>query len=600
MANMIHLEINGKSVEVPQGTNLLNAARAAGINIPNLCYHPDLKPGAACGLCICRQLVPDRKDPSKLVVSPKMLRACCTEATEGMKIITHDPEISAVRKTVLELILANHPNECLQCRRNGSCELQSMAAAFGILNVPFPTEVSVATPDASSCSIVLDPRKCIKCGRCVEVCQHMQDVWALEFIGRGEKTLMKPAADASLTNSPCVRCGQCITHCPVGAIFEKDDTIRVAKALQDPSKYCVVQMAPSVRVALGEEFGLPSGSIVTGQLYAALRAMGYKKVFDTNFGADATIMEEGFEFIERLNGKGAMPQFTSCCPGWVDWCEKYAPDFLENLSTTKSPMQIESALIKTYFAEREGIDPKDIFVVAIMPCTAKKWEIKRSKEMAASGQQDTDVVLTTRELARMCKTFGIDPSALPEEPVDSLLGTYSGAGTIFGFTGGVMEAALRTAYCVVSGEATPPVLEFKDIRTMEGIKEATITIPKKDGTKVDVKVAVVHQLSNVEPVLEQIRSDRAAGVKPRYDFVEVMACRGGCIGGGGQPYGTTDEVRANRTKGLMTDDERCTVRLSHENPEIKTLYSSYLEAPLCEKSHHLLHTTYSQRQPYAN
>ena len=600
MANMIQLEINGKKVEVPQGTSLLNAARAASISIPNLCYHPDLKPGAACGLCICRQLVPDRRDPTKFVASPKMLRACCTEATNGMKIITHDADLSSVRRTVLELILANHPNDCLQCRRNGECELQSMAHAFSITECPFPREVLDVPPDTSSCSVVLDPRKCIKCGRCIDVCQHMQDVWALEFIGRGEKTLMQPAAGAKLAQSPCVRCGQCIAHCPVGAIYESSDIRRVYDALHDPEKYCVVQIAPSVRVALGEPFGLPPGAIVTGQMYAALRAMGYKKVFDTNFGADATIMEEGYEFIGRLNGKGAMPQFTSCCPGWVDWCEKYAPDFLDNLSTTKSPMQIESALIKTYFAEKEGIDPKKIFVVAIMPCTAKKWEIARSKEMSASGQQDTDAVLTTRELGRMIKMLGINPSGLAPEPVDSLLGNYTGAGTIFGFTGGVMEAALRTAYCVVSGETKPPTFEFESIRGMEGVKEATVTIPKKDGTKADVRICVIHQLSNVAPVLEQLRADRAAGLKPRYDFVEVMACRGGCIGGGGQPYGTIDEVREARTKGLMTDDERCTVRLSHENPEIKALYSGYLEAPLCEKSHHLLHTGYQQRPTYAN
>ena len=590
---MIKLEVNGVAVEVPKGSNLLVAAQAANVKIPTLCYHPDLKPGASCGICVVRQLVPSRTEPGKFVPSPKLLRACTTEAVEGMKIVTHDPDIVQVRRTVLELILANHPQDCLQCPRSGRCELQDIAADFGIREIPFPKEVIHRDMDKSTPSLVLNPDKCIKCGRCAEVCQQMQNVWALEFIGRGEKTVMAPAAGVKLAESPCIKCGQCSAHCPVGAIYENDETAKVWAALRDTEKTCLVQIAPAVRVALGEAFGMKPGELTTGKIYAALRMLGFKKVFDTNFSADVTIMEEGTEFIKRFTNGGKLPLITSCCPAWTDWMEKYAPDFTENFSSAKSPQQMLSALAKTYWAEKNGLKCDQIHVTSIMPCTAKKYEITRDEHMKSTGCQDTDVVLTTRELARMIKAAGIDFLNLPEEKADDLLGSYTGAGTIFGVTGGVMEAALRTAYCLITKEDQPPAIEFTAVRGMDGVKKATIDIK---GTQVNI--AVAHQMGNVEKVLNEVREDIKNGVKPRYDFIEVMACRGGCIGGGGQPCLATDEVRAARTAGLYADDEKSTLRMSHLNPEVQALYKDYLGEPGSEKAEHLLHTDYHKRELY--
>jgi len=583
MSNLVQLEINGIPVSVPAGTTILNAAKAVHVKIPTLCYHPDLKAWAACGICVVRN-----------AGSPKLLRACCTEVAPGMKITTHDADIVRVRRAVLELILANHPNDCLQCPRSGNCELQKLAADFGIRENPFPSDVQSIPVDNSTCSIVLNPEKCVKCGRCAIVCQEMQNVWALEFIGRGEKTRMAPAADVTLNESPCIKCGQCSAHCPVGAIYERDQTRQVWDALRDEDKYCVVQIAPAVRVAIGEAFGLPPGKLMTGETYAALRRLGFKAVFDTNYSADLTIMEEGMEFIKRFTTGGTLPLITSCCPAWTDWMEKYAQDFMDNFSTAKSPQQMLGVLAKTYYAEKMGVDPANIFMVSIMPCTAKKYEISRSDTMFASGYQDIDVVLTTRELARMLKSAGIDFPNLEKEEADSILGEYTGAGTIFGVTGGVMEAALRTAYCKLTDEAQPPSINFEAVRGMKGVKEATIDIK---GTP--VKIAVAHQMGNIEQVLDAIREDRKAGRKPRYDFIEVMACRGGCIGGGGQPTGATDEVRKVRTAGLYTDDEKCVLRMSHLNPQIQTLYKEYIGEPLSEKAHHLLHNHYHPKKVYA-
>ncbi len=593
---LVNLEINGIALTAPAGSTILQAARAAHIRIPTLCYHPDLRASASCGICVVRQLVPSRTEPGKWVPSPKLLRACCTEVAEGMKIATHDADIVSVRRTVLELILANHPNDCLQCLRSGNCELQTLAADFGIRENPFQKEVVAAPVDDSTGSIVLNPMKCVKCGRCAEVCQEMQNVWALEYIGRGEKTVMAPAAGLKLAESPCIKCGQCSAHCPVGAIYENDQTAKVWDALRDPEKTCIVQIAPAVRVAVGEAFGMKPGELSTGKIYAALKMLGFDKVFDTNFSADVTIMEEGTEFIKRFTEKGELPLITSCCPAWTDWMEKYAPDFTENFSSAKSPQQMLSALAKSYWAEKNGVDHTKIHVTSIMPCTAKKYEIGRDEYMSATGTQDTDVVLTTRELARMIKAAGIDFANLPEAPADKLLGAYTGAGTIFGVTGGVMEAALRTAYCLITGDAQPPSIDFKEVRGMEGVKSATIDIK---GVKVNI--AVAHQMGNVEKVLDQIREDRRNGVKPRYDFIEVMACRGGCIGGGGQPCGATDEIRALRTAGIYTDDEKSTLRMSHLNPEVKELYDTYLGktgAQGGEKAEHLLHTRYHKRDVY--
>ncbi len=579
---MIHLEINGIPVEVPTGTTILDAAKSVAVKIPTLCYHPDLKPWAACGICVVKN-----------GTSPKMLRACCTEVAEGMQIITHDPEIIKVRRTVVELILSNHPNDCLQCPRSGNCELQKIAAEFGIREIPFERNVIDLPIDDSTPSIVLNPSKCIKCGRCALVCQEMQNVWALEFIGRGETMTMSPAAGLPLNSSPCIKCGQCSAHCPVGAIHEKDETKKVWDALMQPENYPVVQIAPAVRVAIGEAFGMAPGEITTGQIYTALRRIGFKAVFDTNFSADLTIMEEGSEFVQRFTQGGELPLITSCCPSWTDWMEKYASDFIPNFSSAKSPQQMLGVMAKTYFAQKMALDPSKIYMVSVMPCTAKKYEITRSDEMCASGYQDIDVVLTTRELARMIKIAGIDFNSLPESDADSILGEYTGAGTLFGATGGVMEAALRSAYYLITKEDLAAV-EFEQVRGLEGVKEAIIDIK---GTP--VSIAVAHQMGNVESVLNIIREDRKAGRKPRWQFIEVMACRGGCIGGGGQPRGATDEVRKARMAGLYKDDADKAIRCSHHNAHVQKLYDDFLGAPLSEKAHKYLHNHYKARDVYS-
>ena len=580
---MIHLEINGIAVEVPEGTTILEAARKVAVRIPTLCHHPDIKAWAACGICVVRN-----------GNAPKLLRACCTEVAEGMRITTHDPDIVQIRKTVVELILSTHPNDCLRCPRSGNCELQRVAAEFGIREVPFPRPAIDHIPrDTSTPSIVLEPDKCIKCGRCAIVCQEMQNVWALEFIGRGEKMTIAPAADVPLNDSPCIKCGQCSAHCPVGAIYEKDETAKVWNALRDSERYTVVQIAPAVRVALGEAFGMKPGELTTGKIYTALRRLGFEAVFDTNFSADLTIMEEGTEFVQRFTQGGELPLITSCCPSWTDWMEKYATDFIPNFSTAKSPQQMLGVMAKTYFAEKMGINPASMYVVSIMPCTAKKYEITRSEEMHASGYQDVDVVLTTRELARMIKIAGLDFATLPESEADSILGEYTGAGTLFGATGGVMEAALRSAYYLITKEELADV-NFTQVRGLDGVKEAVIDIK---GTK--VSIAVAHQMGNVEQVLKAIREDRAAGRPPRWQFIEVMACRGGCVGGGGQPTLATDEIRKMRMEGLYKDDREKAIRCSHQNPQIAKIYEDFLGSPCSEKAHHLLHTHYTAKPVYA-
>lgn len=581
----VNIKINGTSYEVEEGITILEAAKKAQVNIPTLCDHPDVKPWASCGLCIVRT-----------EGSPKMFRACAAPVAEGMSVITHDPEIVQVRKTTLELILSKHPNDCLRCGRNQNCELQKLTADFGIRDMPYKNMVEELPKDDSTPSIVLEPEKCVLCGRCAQVCQNMQNVWALEFLGRGFETRIAPAADVELNDSPCVKCGQCSAHCPVGAIYEKDETRKVWPALRGPD--CddintVVTVAPAVRVAIGEAFGYEPGELSTGKLYAALRRLGFNYVFDTNFSADLTIMEEGSEFVEIFTKKPEeLPLITSCCPAWVDFLEKYDHDLINNFSTAKSPQNMIGALSKTYFPEKNNIDPKTIFHVSIMPCTAKKYEITRTEDMFSSGFQDIDVVLTTRELARMIKQAGIDFENLPEEDADQLMGNYSGAGTIFGVTGGVMEAALRSAYFLITNEDLKDV-NFKEVRGLDGIKEATVDIK---GTKVNI--AVAHGLTNVQHVLDKVREAKAKGEKSPYDFIEVMACRGGCIGGGGQPYGATDEIREKRTAGIYTDDEKSVKRCSHHNPQITEIYKDFLEKPLSHKSHKLLHTAYKPRKLY--
>ena len=578
---MIELEINGIPVSVEPGTTILDAAKSVGVKIPTLCYHSDLEPWAACGICVV-----------KVEGSPKMLRACATAAGPGMKVITHDPEIVKVRRTVLELILSTHPNDCLHCGRNGNCELQTLSEEFGIRDVPYEARLRDLPIDKSTGSIVLNPEKCIACGRCTQVCQDMQGVWALEFIGRGDDTRMAPAADVSLAESPCIKCGQCSAHCPVGAIYENDQTRNVWNAIEENKKHCVVQVAPAVRVAIGEAFGMEPGELMTGQLYAALRRLGFDAIFDTNFSADLTILEEGSEFVKRFTEGGVLPQITSCCPAWTDYMEKYATDFIPNFSSAKSPQQMLGAMAKTYYAEKADVKPEDMYVVSIMPCTAKKFEVNRCESMGASGFQDVDVSITTRELARMIKQAGIDFKNLPEEGVDSLLGEYSGAGTIFGVTGGVMEAALRSAYFLITKEDLEDV-NFMEVRGLKGIKAAEIDI---QGTS--VRIAVAHQMGHVEALLDLIRDAKEKGEEPPFHFIEVMACRGGCIGGGGQPHGATDEIRKQRTAGIYSDDEKSVQRCSHHNPMITKIYEDFLGEPLGHKAHKLLHTTYQERKVY--
>jgi len=579
---MLNLKINGKPVQVEAGTTILDAAKKVNVKIPTLCYNPDLPAWAACGICIVR-----------MEGSPKMVRACCTPVAENMSVITHDPEIVAVRRTVIELILSNHPNDCLQCPRNGSCELQTLAAEFGIRDMPYERFLKDLPIDTSNPAIVLNPQKCIRCGRCVKVCQDMQNVWAIEFLGRGEKGRIAPAADVKLGDSPCIKCGQCAAHCPVGAIYEHDDTQRVWTGLQQADLHSVVQIAPAVRVALGEEFGLEPGQLMTKKIYAALRKLGFKTVFDTNFSADLTIIEEGTELVKRLTeGKGEIPLITSCCPAWVDYMEKYYSDMIPNFSTAKSPQQMMGAMIKTYWAKKANVDPAKVFSVSVMPCTAKKWETGRNDDMKSSGFQDVDISITTRELARMIKQAGIDILNLPEEDADNPLGPYTGAGTIFGATGGVMEAAVRTAYNLVTKKELEDV-NFMPVRGLEGVKVAEVDM---NGTK--IRIAVAHQMGNIAAVLDEIRAAKAAGKETPYHFVEVMACRGGCISGGGQPYGATDEVRSKRMAGLYSDDVKSTYRCSHDNPYIKQVYAEFLGEPNGHTAHKLLHTHYEARPLY--
>ena len=579
---MIKAKINSIPITVTEGTTILQAAEKVHIKIPTLCKHPDLPPTASCGICIVR-----------MKGSNKMLRACCTPVEENMDIITHDPEIVEVRRSIIELILSKHPNECLTCGRNQNCELQKLAADFGIRRESFPQFLPDLPVDNSTKAIVIEPRKCIVCGRCIQVCQTMQNVWALSMLQRGFDTRVSPAGDIALADSPCVNCGQCSAHCPTGAIFENDETAKVWQALSDPQKYCVVEIAPAVRVAIGEAFGFPIGANLTAKLYAALRRMGFHAIFDTNFGADVTIVEEASEFVERfVHHKDRLPLITSCCPAWVDFMEKFHSDMIDHFSSCKSPHQIVGVLSKTYYARKKRIDPANMYLVSIMPCTAKKYEITRSDAMFASGYQDIDVSLTTREIARMIKQAGIDFNRLPDEEPDHILGDYSGAATIFGATGGVMEAALRTAYDYITGGKLKNV-DFENVRGLAGVKEGTIPIGGHN-----VKVAVAHGLSNVEAVIGKVRAAKAKGEEPPYHFIEVMACPGGCVGGGGQPYGVSDELRVKRAAGLYKEDEAHTIRYSHENPYVKQMYKDFLGKPLGEKSIKMLHAAYKARPEY--
>lgn len=570
---MVNLTINGKQIQAPQGATILEAARAAGIYIPTLCYHPELRPEGACRLCMV-----EASGARTLVAS------CVYPVSEGMVVKTNTDKVREARKTVVELLLANHPKDCLCCQKSGDCELQKIAADLGLRKIRFEGgETKAHTIDCSNPSLVRDQEKCILCGRCIRICRDVQGMNVYSFAGRGFNTIVSTAFEHDLKDAVCTYCGQCASVCPTGAIVEKDDTDQVWKAINDPDKVVIVQTAPSVRVALGEELGIPAGSIVTGKMVAALRSLGFDKVFDTNFSADLTIMEEGHEFIDRLQNGGVLPMITSCSPGWVNMIELKYPELLPHLSTAKSPQQMFGAVAKTYYAEKAGIDPAKIVSVSVMPCTAKKAEAQR-EEMCDSGYRDVDIVITTRELGRMIREAGIDFAALPEESFDSPLGTGTGAAVIFGNTGGVMEAALRTVADVVSGEDLPKI-EYDEVRGMEETREAVLTIAGRE-----IKIAVVNTLGSARKMLERIKAGTAD-----YQFIEVMACSGGCIGGGGQPVPVNREIRQIRREALFECDRMSELRKSHENPEIKALYDNWLGKPLGEKAHHLLHTHYSAK-----
>ncbi|HHT54447.1 MAG TPA: 2Fe-2S iron-sulfur cluster binding domain-containing protein [Clostridiales bacterium] len=572
--NMVNITINNKKIQVPEGTTILNAAKQAGIDIPVLCYHPDLDIKANCRICVVE------------VEGARTLQtACSTRVWEGMAVRTNTPKVRQARKIIVELILAGHEMDCTYCKRNNRCDLQKIAADLGIRENPFRHVERDLERDTSGPSLERNPNKCIKCGRCIQMCGKVQGLSLLDYAGRSDEVEIKPAFGKYLTDIACVACGQCAVVCPVAAITEKEDIDRVWEAINDPDKVVIVQTAPAVRVALGEEFGFEPGKVVTGKMVAALRALGFDKVFDTDFTADLTIIEEGNELLQRLSNGGVLPMLTSCSPGWINFIEQYYPELLPHVSTCKSPQQMFGALAKGYYAAKIGKRPEDIFSVSIMPCTAKKYEAQRP-EMSVDGKNpDVDVVLTTRELAKMLRQAGINFDALEEEEYDAPFGLSTGAAVIFGATGGVMEAALRTVYEVVTGK-TLPSLDFKDVRGLEGIKEATVDL---NGTP--VKVAVAHTLANARKLMELIKSGKAD-----YAFIEIMCCPGGCIGGGGQPYGTTNEVRKKRIAAIYEADRDLPIRKSHENPAIKKLYEEFLGEPLGEKSHHLLHTHYNDRK----
>lgn len=584
----VNVTVNGIPVSVPKDYTALLAARAAGFDIPTLCYLKGINEIAACRVCVVEadvNGVPVRNLPA----------SCVLQVQEGMNIRSNTPKVrKAVRKNV-ELILANHKRECLTCMRNGSCELQKLCDELGIEDVPYAGEKRKEVIDDLSYSIVRDSSKCILCGRCISTCRNVQGIGVLDFTKRGFHTEVAPAYDYSMRDVDCIYCGQCIAACPVAALREKSYIDQVWEAIDNPDKFVVVQTAPAVRASLGEEFGLPVGTPVTGKMVAALKRIGFDRVFDTNFSADLTIMEEGTELIHRVKTGGTLPMITSCSPGWIRFCEINYPDFLDNLSTCKSPQQMFGAVVKSYYAEKFNIDPKKIVSVSIMPCTSKKTEANRP-EMEVDGIRDVDFSLTTRELGTMIKQARIDFKALPDEGPDSILGDYTGAAVIFGATGGVMEAALRTVADVLTGENLKDI-EYMDCRGIQGVKEATVTLPI-DGTPTDIKIAIAHGTANAAKVLDSIRAGES-----NYHFIEVMACPGGCVHGGGQSHVSSKarldiDPRVNRANALYSEDERLVLRKSHDNPEIQELYKEYLKEPNGHLAHKLLHTHYGKRDVY--
>ncbi len=578
----VNIKINGRDFTVPAGSTILEAARIAGIEIPTLCFLKEINEIGACRICVV-----------KVKGARSLVAACVFPVNEGMEIYTNTPDVIEARRTTLKLILSNHKKECLSCVRSGSCELQKLCHDYGIdTETAFAGAKTTYDIDASASHMYRDNEKCILCRRCVAVCEKNQGVGVIGANARGFDTHIGCAFEMPLGDVSCISCGQCITVCPTGAIAERDDTQKVLDAINDPEKHVIVQTAPAVRVGLGEEFGYEMGSVVTGKLVAALRALGFDKVFDTNFSADLTIMEEATEFLGRYTKKENLPLITSCSPGWIKFCETYYPEFIPNLSSCKSPQGMFGAVAKTYYAEKMGIDPKNIYVVSVMPCTAKKFEAERLDHTAVEGLADIDAVITVRELARMIKKAGILFNQLPDEEYDAPFGLGSGAGTIFGATGGVMEAALRTAYETLTGEELEN-LEFNEVRGVEGIKEATYTIAGNE-----IRVAVTSGTANAKKLLKMIKSGEKT-----YDFIEVMACPGGCVNGGGQPIQPASvhnnvDIRAKRAAGLYNDDKNLPVRKSHLNPDVKAIYAEYFGEPNSHKAHEILHTGYIARPKY--
>ena len=580
MEDKVKLTIDGIEVIADKGMTILEAAKLAGVDIPTLCYLKGVNEFGDCRMCIVE--VEGRRG---------FTTSCITKVEEGMVVKTNTPAVDEARRVTLDLILSNHVQECLTCVRNGNCELQALAKKYNVTEIEFTGEKIKHPVDDESPSIVRDFNKCILCRRCVSTCKKVQGIGAIDSINRGFESCISTVNGKSLNDVNCTFCGQCIEACPVGALHEKDSTKAVWEKLRDPEYTVIVQTAPAVRVALGEEFGMPIGTNVTGKMTTALRRLGFDKVFDTNTGADFTIMEEATEFIHRLNGEAVLPMITSCSPGWVKYIEMNYHENIPHLSSCKSPHEMFGALLKTYYAEKEGIDPHKMFVVSVMPCIAKKFEASR-EELSNDGMQDVDAVLTTRELARMIKQANIDFTLLEDTEFDAPMGEATGAAAIFGTTGGVMEAALRTAQDVLTGQDLQEI-NFEAVRGEQGIKRATVNIAGKD-----VRVVVASGLKNAQTIMEEIKSGNAD-----YEFVEIMACPGGCIMGGGQPIRTSKErreidIRKLRSDALYTIDERSTIRKSHENPVMKKIYEDYLGEAGGHRAHELLHTHYVERPKY--
>lgn len=600
--NSVNIKINNIPLTVDENMKIIEAAKIANIDIPHLCYHPDQAVSAHCRMCVV-----------EVIGSRKLVASCSTKVWDSMEVYTNTEKVIDTQKGILELILADHNQDCLSCSRNQNCELLKLSNRFNITNTSLTQLTKKQPQELNNPSLLRDPSKCIKCGRCVKVCRDIQGVCALTYSNRSGDFAVSTAFNMPLDETDCTLCGQCSLVCPVGAIVEVDDTSKVWKALHDPQKHVIVQVAPAVRVALGDDFEMTDASTVTGKMITALRMLGFDKVFDTNFAADLTIMEEGSELLHRLKNGGVLPMLTSCSPGWINYMEKHHSDKLAHLSTAKSPQQMFGAISKSYYPKVTGIKPEDIITVSVMPCTAKKYEAARP-EMESSGLRDVDIVITTRELAKMIKALGINFTKLNKGNFDSPLGVGSGAGAIFGTTGGVMEAALRTVVEMLTGTSlerlnfvpainnemleesaltiteasftTRNALDIKPVRGYQGIKEASITIDDKT-----IKVAIVHGLKNAEIILKEIEIGNCD-----YTFVEVMTCPGGCIGGGGQPLNTTIDITKLRMDALYSIDKNKSLRKSHKNPDIQNLYKEFLDKPLSEKSHHLLHTEYKSRK----